>query len=155
MADGYAFSHDPQRCIKCYTCEIACKEWRGIAAGTIKLRRVYETTIGYFPDVRRTFHSMACQHCPDTPCASACTPGAISRGEVDGIVRVDEEKCNGCRECLAACPFGVPQFDGDGILRLCDQCSDRLAEGMRPICADSCPTQALRWRRGPSQEGMV
>lgn len=147
MSDGHAFSHDPQRCIKCYTCEIACKQWRGIAAGTIKLRRVYETAIGDFPHVRRTFHSVACQHCPDPPCIDACAPGAISRAAADGIVRVDAERCDGCRECLSACPFGVPQFDENGILHLCDLCADRLAEGKRPICADSCPTQALRWSR--------
>lgn len=152
MCHGYAFSHDPQRCIKCYTCEIACKEWRGIAAGTIKLRRVYETTTGVFPSVSRTFHSVACQHCPDAPCMSVCLPGAISKGEADGIVRVDGEKCDGCRKCLPACPFGVPQFDADGILHLCDQCADRLAEGKRPICSDSCPTQALSWCPGPMEE---
>ena len=40
----------------------------GDSAGTIKLRRVYETTTGVFPSVTRTFHSVACQHCPDAPC---------------------------------------------------------------------------------------
>ena len=145
MSGGYAFSHDPQRCIKCFTCEIACKQWRGIAAGTVKLRRVYETVTGEFPRVRWTFHSVACQHCPDAPCIAACSPGAISKGESDGIVRVDAEKCDGCRECFSACPFGIPQFDQRGILQLCDLCSDRLAEGKRPLCADSCPTGALRW----------
>ena len=75
MPDGYAFSHDPERCIKCYTCELACKQWKGIAAGTFKLRRVFETTAGTFPQVTRTFHSVACQHCPDAPCIAACPPG--------------------------------------------------------------------------------
>jgi anaerobic dimethyl sulfoxide reductase subunit B (iron-sulfur subunit) len=144
--DGYAFSHDPQRCIKCYTCEIACKQWREIAPGTIKLRRVYEVTTGEFPQVRRTFHSLACQHCPDAPCIGVCAPGAISKGVSDGIVRVDPARCDGCRQCLEACPLGVPQFDANGILHLCDLCSDRLAEGKRPICTDACPTQALCWR---------
>ena len=144
MADGYAFSHDPQRCIKCFTCEIACKQWRRIAPGTVRLRRVYEVTTGTFPNVKRSFHSIACQHCPDPPCIPACPQGAISKGE-DGVVAVDAARCDGCRRCLDACPFGVPQFAADGVLQLCDQCSDRLAEGRGPICAESCPTQALRW----------
>ena len=148
MSDGYAFTHDPQRCIKCYTCEIACQQWQGLAPGTVKLRRVYEVTSGEFPQVTREFHSVACQHCPDAPCVDACRPRAISRG-ADGVVRVNPAKCNGCRVCQDACPFDVPRFDADGILHLCDLCSDRLAEGKRPMCTDSCPTQALRWN-GPS-----
>lgn len=146
MSDGYAFTHDPQRCIKCFTCEIACKQWRGIAPGTFRLRRVYETTTGTFPQVTRTFHSIACQHCPDAPCIAVCAPGAITRSEADGIVRVDAAKCNGCRDCLEACPFDVPDFDQDGILHLCDLCADRLAEGKQPMCTDACPTGALRFR---------
>ena len=144
MNDGYAFSHDPQRCIKCYSCEVACKEWREIAPGTIKLRRVYEVVSGAFPTVARTFHSVACQHCPDPPCVPACPPGAITKG-ADGIVTVDAGQCDGCRACLDACPFGVPAFDADGIMHLCDLCLDRLAEGKRPLCTDVCPTQALHW----------
>jgi anaerobic dimethyl sulfoxide reductase subunit B (iron-sulfur subunit) len=144
MTDGFAFTHDPERCIKCYSCETACKEWREIAPATFKLRRVYEVATGTFPRVTRTFHSVACQHCPDAPCIPVCTPGALSKG-TDGIVRVDGAKCDGCRACVDACPFGVPQFDSEGVLQLCDLCSDRLAAGKRPLCADVCPTGALRW----------
>ncbi len=144
MPDTYAFSHDPQRCIKCFTCEIACKQWREIPPGSFKLRRVFEVTEGTFPEVKRTFHSIACQHCSDAPCIPVCSPGALSRGE-DGVVVVDAAACDGCRACADACPFGVPDFDAGGVLQLCDLCADRRADGKKPICADSCPTQALRW----------
>jgi Fe-S-cluster-containing dehydrogenase component len=60
-------------------------------------------------------------------------------------VIVDAAKCDGCRACEPVCPFALTQFGADGVLQLCDLCSDRLAEGKRPICADSCPTQALKW----------
>jgi anaerobic dimethyl sulfoxide reductase subunit B (iron-sulfur subunit) len=145
MAGGYAFTHDPQRCIKCFTCEIACKQWRGIAPGSFKLRRVYEIATGVFPEVTRTFHSVSCQHCPDAPCVAVCPTGAITKGEADGVVRVDPAKCDGCQACAPACPFGVPDFDAKGTLQLCDLCSDRLSEGRKPMCTDACPTQALVW----------
>jgi anaerobic dimethyl sulfoxide reductase subunit B (iron-sulfur subunit) len=77
---------------------------------------------------------------------AVCAPQAISKSVTGGIVRVDAAKCDGCRECLKACPFDVPQFAEDGVMHLCDLCSDRLAEGKRPICTDVCPTQALHWR---------
>lgn len=144
MSSGYAFSHDPQRCIKCFTCEVACKQWRGIPPGTFRLRRVYEVASGEFPQVTRIFHSIACLHCPDAPCIAACPTGAISKGN-DGVVVVGAALCDGCGACLPACPFGVPDFDAAGVLQLCDLCSDRRAEGKKPICADVCPTQALSW----------
>jgi anaerobic dimethyl sulfoxide reductase subunit B (iron-sulfur subunit) len=144
MSEAYAFSHDPKRCIKCYSCETACKQWQSIASGTVKLRRVYEVSTGTFPQVALTFHSVACQHCSEPPCLDACPPGAISKTEPDGIVMVDAGKCDGCRACLDACPFDAPQFGQDGIMQLCDLCADRLAEGKRPLCSDACPTGALR-----------
>jgi anaerobic dimethyl sulfoxide reductase subunit B (iron-sulfur subunit) len=149
MAEGYAFSHDPQRCIKCFSCEVACKEWKGITPGSFKLRSVGEVTTGTFPLVTRVFHSVACQHCADAPCIAACPPGAIGKTEPSDIVVVDAAKCDGCRDCLKACPFEVPQFDQDGIMRLCDLCADRLAAGKGPICSDICPTGALQYSRAP------
>jgi anaerobic dimethyl sulfoxide reductase subunit B (iron-sulfur subunit) len=145
MLETYAFSHDPERCIKCYSCETACKQWREIAPGTIKLRRVFEETAGSFPAVTRVFHSISCQHCADAPCIAACPPGAIRRRATDGVVVVDAATCDGCRLCLDACPFGVPQFDAGGLMHLCDLCSDRLVQGKGPMCSDACPTQALRF----------
>ena len=147
MADGYAFVHDPKRCVKCFTCELACKQWRDIPAGTFKLRKVYETDRGTFPDVTRTFHSVACQHCPDAPCIPACPQGAIQRREPDDVVTVEAAMCDGCRECVDACPFDVPDFDGDGVMQLCDLCADRLASGAGPFCVEVCPTGALRYLR--------
>jgi formate dehydrogenase iron-sulfur subunit len=71
--------------------------------------------------------------------------GAISK-RADGLVMVDAGLCDGCRECMDACPFDVPAFDADGAMQLCDLCQDRLAEGKGPLCVEVCPTGALRAR---------
>jgi Fe-S-cluster-containing dehydrogenase component len=43
-----------------------------------------------------------------------------------------------------ACPFGVPQLNPeDGKIFKCDGCLERLAQGLWPACAASCPTGAL------------
>jgi anaerobic dimethyl sulfoxide reductase subunit B (iron-sulfur subunit) len=145
VARHYRFVHEPERCIKCYACEVACKQWHDIPAGSAGLRRVYERTQGLFPDVTRIFLSVACRHCAKPQCVPACPTGALTKDDEDGIVSVDATLCNGCSLCLAACPFDIPRLSADGIVRLCDRCRDRLAEGKNPICNDACPTKALRW----------
>jgi anaerobic dimethyl sulfoxide reductase subunit B len=140
----YGFYFDSVRCIKCKSCEIACKQWKGIKAGTIRLRRVEETTTGTFPAVKRHFFSISCRHCAKAPCISVCPSKAIIK-RPDGIVVVEKDKCIGCRACFDACPFGSPQFGIDGLMEKCDMCLDRIERGQTPICAATCPTQALRW----------
>lgn len=141
----YIFKFDPDRCIKCFSCEVACKQWHGIKAGTVKLRRVEEITSGTFPDVKRTFKSLSCLHCPVPRCIEVCPQGAIIKRSEDGIVVVDREKCSGCRLCQDACPVHAPQFGDDGIMIKCDMCLDRIEKGEIPFCAANCPTGALTW----------
>jgi len=138
--------HDPERCIKCYACVVACEQWHGIKACTMKFRRVEEKTTGTFPNVKRTFESISCLHCLEPRCVEACPQNAISKRAKDGIVIVDSSKCNGCRACFEACPVKAPQFDENGTMHKCDMCLERITEGRIPICAATCPTQALFWR---------
>jgi anaerobic dimethyl sulfoxide reductase subunit B len=140
----YGFYFDSDKCIKCKSCEVACKQWKGIKAGTVKLRRVEEVTTGIFPEVKRRFFSISCRHCAKAPCMEVCPTQAIIK-RPDGIVIVKQADCIGCRICLEACPFGVPQFDKSGIMCKCDMCLDRIDKELMPVCAATCPTQALRW----------
>jgi anaerobic dimethyl sulfoxide reductase subunit B len=145
MSKQYGFSFDSGRCIQCWSCEVACKQWHAIKAGTIKLRRVEEVTSGVFPDVKRTFKSISCLHCAEPACLAACPQGAIYKRAEDGIVLVDAEKCTGCRACFEVCPVQAPQFDENSTMRKCDMCLDRVENGQTPICAATCPTGALAW----------
>ena len=144
MKSKYGFYFDSDRCIKCKSCEVACKQWKGIKANTIKLRKVEEITNGIFPDVKRCFFSISCRHCAKAPCIAVCPTKAIVE-RPDGIVIVEQDKCIGCRACLEACPFGAPQFGNDGLMQKCDMCFDRVDHGQIPICAATCPTRALSW----------
>ena len=139
MTKQYGFYFDADRCIQCRACEIACKSANGIEPGP-RWRRVIDIWEGDFPNVTRTFFSLACMHCGKPACVEVCPTGAISKRAEDGIVVVDRDKCNGCQECASACPYDVPQFGDDGTMQKCDFCIETSKE---PACAVSCPTEAL------------
>jgi len=141
MAKQYGFYYDVDRCVQCRTCETACKSIRNVEPG-LKWRRVVETWGGEFPNVTRTFFSLACMHCGKPACLAVCPTGAISKRAEDGIVVVDRDKCNGCQDCAYACPYDVPQFGNDGTMQKCDFC---IEIGAEPACVASCPAEAIHY----------
>jgi anaerobic dimethyl sulfoxide reductase subunit B len=144
----FGFYFDQTRCIGCFTCGVACKDWHNVEPGPAIWRRVITTEQGTFPDVRVTFLSTACYHCANPACMAACPVEAISKREKDGIVVVDREKCRGkddCGSCREACPYEAPQFGAEENVKMqkCDLCFDRLNEGQKPVCVAACRTRAL------------
>jgi anaerobic dimethyl sulfoxide reductase subunit B (iron-sulfur subunit) len=140
MAKQYGFYFDANKCVQCRACELACKTVRDLEPG-INWMRVIDIWGGVYPSISRDFFTLACMHCAKPACIEVCPTEAISKRSADGIVVVDRDKCNGCRDCFAACPYGVPQFGHDGIMQICDFCSGIGAE---PACAAYCPTEALK-----------
>jgi formate dehydrogenase iron-sulfur subunit len=94
--------------------------------------------------------SDVCKHCVDAPCLDVCPTGAILRTEFD-TVYINEPACNGCRDCVSACPFGVIHMSRTtGVAQKCTFCYDRLKKGLTPACAQACPTESIRF--GPIKE---
>ena len=69
MSNQYGFYVDTSRCIKCWACQVSCKQWNEIPAGTTRRRWLVEEDEGVFPDVNRRFFSTSCNHCekPELP----------------------------------------------------------------------------------------
>jgi formate dehydrogenase iron-sulfur subunit len=94
--------------------------------------------------------SDVCKHCVNAPCLEVCPTGAILRTEFD-TVYINPPACNGCRDCIAACPFGVIHMSEDkNVAQKCTFCYDRLKNGLTPACAQACPTESIRF--GPITE---
>ncbi len=144
-----AFYFDQTRCINCYTCVVACKDWHDVPAGAASWRKVVTLERGKYPQLFVAFLSTSCYHCAEPACIPACPANAISKRETDGIVVTDQALCLGKDECgamcLEACPYAVPQFgdEENPKMQKCDFCLERWTEGKLPICVAGCPTRAL------------
>jgi formate dehydrogenase iron-sulfur subunit len=91
--------------------------------------------------------SDVCKHCVNAPCLEVCPTSAILRTEFDTVF-INEPACNGCRDCVSACPFGVIHMSEDPtrlVAQKCTFCYDRLQNGLQPACAQACPTQSIQF----------
>ncbi|HET7566211.1 MAG TPA: 4Fe-4S dicluster domain-containing protein [Gemmatimonadaceae bacterium] len=131
---------DPSRCIGCRACEAACRECDSHKGESMIMVDFVDR------DLSVATQPTVCMHCQDpvAPCAQVCPVLAITI-TADGVVQQAEtSRCIGCRNCVYACPFGVPKFDTEArLMKKCNLCYDRTSQGLKPWCAQACPTQAI------------
>jgi formate dehydrogenase iron-sulfur subunit len=175
MSQSVGFFTDTTVCIGCKACQVACHQWNGLPAepgpngGLPTLSGDSYDNTGSFSDVNwrhvkfiEQFSADAdrseawlmmsdvCKHCAHAPCMEVCPTDAIIRTEFDTVF-IREAHCNGCRDCIAACPFGVIHMSATkNVAQKCTFCYDRLQNGLVPACAQACPTQSIRF--GPLSE---
>ena len=140
--EQYAFRVDLDACTGCKACVTACHSLNGLDTGETwrRVGVVHEAeTLGAQQTV-----TTACHHCEDPGCMNGCPVRAYEKDPITGIVRHLDDQCIGCKYCTLTCPYEVPQYDaGRGIVRKCDMCTDRLAEGEAPACVQGCPNGAI------------
>ncbi|HEU5287997.1 MAG TPA: 4Fe-4S dicluster domain-containing protein [Candidatus Limnocylindria bacterium] len=89
--------------------------------------------------------SDVCKHCQQASCLEVCPTNAIVRTEFDTVL-IQQSVCNGCRNCISACPYAVIGFnEKTGTAHKCTLCYDRLQNGMQPACAKACPTESIKF----------
>lgn len=145
-------------CDGCKTCTRACgkmhfipgdREWIPVYS----MQDAPETTPYFFPK--------PCFHCDNPPCTRVCPVDATFKRQ-DGTVLIDNERCIGCRFCMAACPYSTRHFNWGrphdppealaqpyspeqgyprrvGTVEKCDFCPDMAEQGKLPGCSAACP----------------
>lgn len=161
----YRFEVDLDLCTGCKACVTACHSLNGLdegetwrSVGLLIGSRPPEPTpsklaVASRPDAVsepaapgpwQQHVTAACHHCLEPACLAGCPVEAYEKDPVTGIVAHLDDQCIGCRYCMLTCPYEVPTFNSRlGIVRKCDMCSDRLADGEAPACVQGCPTDAI------------
>ena len=159
---------DLSRCRNARKCVGACQSAHHLRPyeyhiNTLAMQESENTPAFYMPK--------PCQHCDNPPCVSVCPVDATYKRQ-DGIVLIDNERCIGCRFCMAACPYGARSFnffdprpsikkEGDnypnlefptrtkGVVEKCTFCYERLAKGLIPACVEASEKRAKQLGTSP------
>jgi Fe-S-cluster-containing dehydrogenase component len=153
---------DLARCDGCKKCTVGCQKMHFTPSDRewIKVFHMQDSpqTAGYwFPK--------PCFHCDNPPCTRVCPVDATFKRQ-DGVVLIDNERCIGCRFCMAACPYSTRFFNWGkpnnppealaqpyspetgfprrmGTVEKCDFCPEMAERGQLPHCVQTCPMGAL------------
>lgn len=144
----------PSRCTGCNRCELACSGYldgraqpalarikiaRNMNFGTAGAQVGFSNGQGQFGNFLVVQDT--CRQCGHPiPCASACPHGAIEAVPPTNARVVNVDKCTGCMQCQAACPWGMTGFDR--VANKATKCT--LCNGS-PECVAACPTGALQY----------
>jgi len=93
------FFYDQTRCVQCFSCCVACKDWHDIPAGPAHWKRIVGLEEGKWPELSLAYLAMNCFHCSDPICMAVCPSKAISKREEDGVMVVDRDKCQEEAHC--------------------------------------------------------
>jgi molybdopterin-containing oxidoreductase family iron-sulfur binding subunit len=156
----WAMVIDLRRCDGCKKCTEACqaKHFLPPEQEWIKVYTLRDRT-GVEYNVPRL-----CMHCEDPPCVRVC-PVTATFIDRDGLVLVDQDKCIGCRLCMAACPYearyfnwtqpkikpplpakATPEFPSPqqrGTVGKCVLCVHNIKFGKLPYCLEACTMGAI------------
>lgn len=142
-------------------CTTACIEGH-LAPEPMEWIQVFEEEI---PGGGTRFIPTPCQQCQNPPCVNVC-PVAATFSTPEGTVLIDQDRCIGCRICMAACPYdrrffnwGEPPIPPEarlvdysvehqvparkGTVMKCDFCPDMPRAGTLPWCVLGCPNRAI------------
>ncbi|WDP92012.1 MAG: formate dehydrogenase [Desulfobacter sp.] len=166
--NGKSFFVDLTLCTACRGCQVACKQWKDLPAEqtknfgshqnpadlssqTLRLVRFNEGRDKH-GKLRWNFFPEQCRHCIEPPCKymlNMYRADAVTHDENTGAVVYNEGvnlSATVGLEPKQICPYNVPRLDkSTGQWTKCDMCIDRVKEGLKPACVNSCPTGTMNF----------
>ena len=135
MAKGLVINLE--KCTGCRSCELACSFVHHGEYNPVKSNihvSIFTENAFYVP--------VTCFQCDRAFCAEVCPTKAISAKVENGayVVKIDKQKCVGCKMCMLACPFGAISYIAGVGVQKCDLC------GGNPECVNFCVPGALQFK---------
>jgi len=156
---------DLAKCKNALKCVIACNKHHYITGENawIKVHKMQESK-----DTAPYWMPRTCMHCDQPACVTVCPVDATFKRR-DGLVLIDNERCIGCRFCMAACPYSIRVFNWEeplqgemseitmhlggehpspdyagmpsykGTVDKCDFCPHTIKNNELPHCVTACP----------------
>lgn len=158
---------DLAKCRNALKCQDSCNKNHYITGDNAwlkvyKMQESKETAPYWMPTM--------CQHCDEPACVTVCPVDATFKRR-DGIVSIDNDRCIGCRFCMAACPYSVRVFNWSepdqeflmngadhspehspnhighpsqvGTVDKCDFCPHQVDQNELPHCVADCPNDVF------------
>ena len=156
----WAMVIDLRKCDGCKACTEACQTTHHLPESFewIKVFEVHDKQGASF------FMPRPCFQCENAPCLKVCPVAATYKAD-GGVILVNQDRCIGCRMCMAACPYGARYFNyGDppiasnpfqhptpefpvpqqkGTVGKCMFCVHKSANGELPACVEACGMGAI------------
>ena len=158
---------DLAKCRNALKCQDSCNKAHYITGDNAwlkvyKMQQEHDTAPYWMP--------MMCQHCDEPACVTVCPVDATFKRR-DGIVSIDNDRCIGCRFCMAACPYSTRVFNWSepnqeflmngadhpaehssdhtghpsqiGTVDKCDFCPHQIDKAELPHCVQDCPNDVF------------
>ncbi len=137
-------------CAGCGTCGLMCSLYHEDQQGQVVSRSELDRD-PFEPE----FVFNVCQQCRSPSCYFACPlkDRALCIDEETGATYVNQDECDGCGECVIACPFDPKRIEllpEKNVASVCDLCRGRERG---PICVEYCPMGALTYVRKHERQG--
>lgn len=138
----YGMLINTQNCIGCYTCRVSCQRQNGLIPTEDFIHYEFKES-GKYPHVSTECIPVQCMHCEDAPCEKVCPTHATYTDE-NGVVKVDQDLCIGCKYCMAVCPYQARVINEEtGTVDKCRLCASEFGEDEPNCsCVAACLTDA-------------